>query len=107
MKPTGRSRNKLNKRTQPFVRSHSETLPVAAMRVGNEDCLFVGIHSCNTAPTPTGLAEVVSDDIPVFHRLGSYCTVNTSLSQEGSCNGARSGADSGVGMNAGTVFGFR
>jgi len=36
------------------------------MRISNEDCSTARIHSCDTAPTPTGFAEVVSDDFPVI-----------------------------------------
>jgi hypothetical protein len=32
------------------------------MCVSNPDCLPVGIHARHTAPTPTGFAEIVSDD---------------------------------------------
>jgi hypothetical protein len=38
------------------------------MRVRNKDCSPVGIYHCNTAPTPTGFAEIVSDDFPVLQR---------------------------------------
>jgi hypothetical protein len=43
------------------MRPHNETLSVAAMSVGNPDCSPLGINRCNTAPTPTGFAELVSD----------------------------------------------
>jgi hypothetical protein len=39
------------------------------MRVHNPDCSPVGIHCCDTAPTPTGFAEVVSDNLPALHAL--------------------------------------
>jgi hypothetical protein len=48
---------------------HNETLSVVAMRVGNEDCSPIGINRCDAAPTPTGFAEIVSDDLPVFHAM--------------------------------------
>jgi hypothetical protein len=35
--------------------------------------LPVTIHRCDTAPTPTGFAEIVSDDFPVIH-LASVIT---------------------------------
>src|SRR5262249_49146549 len=37
------------------------------MRVSNPDRSPVRIHSRDTAPTPTGFAEIVSDDVPIFH----------------------------------------
>ena len=37
------------------------------MRVSNPGHLPVRIHSCDTAPTPTGFAEIVSDDFPELH----------------------------------------
>jgi hypothetical protein len=37
-----------------------------AMRIGSEDRSPAGIHSFDAAPTPTGFAEVVSDDFPIF-----------------------------------------
>jgi hypothetical protein len=37
------------------------------VRVSNKDRSPARIHSCNTAPDPTGFAEVVSDDFPVLH----------------------------------------
>jgi hypothetical protein len=40
-----------------IVRSHNETLSVAAMRVHNPDRSPFGIHSCGTAPTPTGFTQ--------------------------------------------------
>jgi hypothetical protein len=55
------------KRRQLFIRVHNEALSVVAMRVSNEDRSPVGIHGCNAAPTPTGPAEIVSDDFPVLH----------------------------------------
>jgi hypothetical protein len=45
---------------------HNETLPVVAMCVGNEDRSPVGVHSCDTTPTPTGFAEIVGDDFPAL-----------------------------------------
>jgi hypothetical protein len=40
------------------VGTHNETLSVAAMRVNNEDCLPVGIHGRDAAPTPTGYIQI-------------------------------------------------
>jgi len=39
------------------------------MRVNNEDRSPARIHGCDGAPTPTGLAEIVSDDFPVLHAM--------------------------------------
>ena len=41
---------------------HNETLSVTAMCVSNEDYSPAMIHGRNAAPTPTGFAEIVSDD---------------------------------------------
>jgi len=60
-------RFKFKKHSQLFIRSHSETLSVAAMCVNNPDRLPVGINRCDAAPTPTGFTEIVSDDFPVAH----------------------------------------
>jgi hypothetical protein len=35
--------------------------------------LSVGINRCDAAPTPTGFAEFVSDDLPVLHVLMLAC----------------------------------
>jgi hypothetical protein len=40
---------------------------VAAVRVSDPDRLSVGINRCDAAPTPTGFAEIVSDDFPELH----------------------------------------
>jgi hypothetical protein len=45
---------------------HNETLSVVAMRVCNEDRSLIGIDGCDAAPTPTGFAEIVSDNFSVF-----------------------------------------
>jgi len=58
------SRFKFDKRSQLFIRTHNETLSVAAMRVNNEDRSPVRINRRDTAPTPTGVAEIVRDDFP-------------------------------------------
>jgi hypothetical protein len=49
---------KFNKRSQLFIRSHTKTLSIVAMRVGNEDCSPVAIHTGNTAPPPPGFAVI-------------------------------------------------
>src|SRR5260370_19714220 len=60
-------RFKFHKRGQLFIRTHNEALSIVAMRVSNEDCSPFRIRDCNAAPTPSGVAEIVSDDFPVFH----------------------------------------
>jgi hypothetical protein len=57
------------KRIQLFIGLHNEPLSVTAMCVNNPDCSPVGINRCDTAPTPSGFAEIVSDDFPVLHAL--------------------------------------
>jgi hypothetical protein len=52
-----------------FIRSHNETLSVSAMCVCNPDRSPVGINRCDTAPTPAGFAEIVSDYFPVPHAM--------------------------------------
>jgi hypothetical protein len=59
------------KRRQFFVGVHNEALTVAAMCVSHEDRSPFAIHSCDTAPTPTGFAEIVSDDFPVLQAITS------------------------------------
>jgi len=46
---------------------HNKALPVVAMCVNNPDCSPARVRSCDTASTPTGFAEIVSDDFPGFH----------------------------------------
>jgi hypothetical protein len=57
---------KFKKRRQLFFRVHNETFSIVAVRVSNEDRSPRRIDRCNTAPTPTGFAEIVSDDFPVL-----------------------------------------
>jgi hypothetical protein len=64
-------RFKFHKRSQLFLRSHNEALPVAAMCISHEDGSPVTIHGCDTAPTETGFAEIVSDDFPGLHKARS------------------------------------
>jgi hypothetical protein len=59
---TPNRRFEFKKHSQFLIRSHNETLSVTAMRVSNEECSPAGIHGCDAAPTPTGFAEIVSDD---------------------------------------------
>jgi hypothetical protein len=60
------------KRRQLFIRTCDETLSVVAMRVNNPDRSAFAIHSRQTAPTPSGFAEIVSDGFPApFHAADS------------------------------------
>ncbi len=52
---------------QLFIPTHNATLAIATMRVGNPDCLPVGIDSRDTAPT--GSAKPVCDNFPAFHEF--------------------------------------
>ena len=47
---------------QETLSAFHEALSVAAMRVSNEERSRLMIHGCDTAPTPSGFAEIVSDD---------------------------------------------
>jgi hypothetical protein len=58
---------KFEKRFQFFVGGDDESLSVVAVCISNEDRLSVGINRCDAAPTPTGFAEIVSDDFPELH----------------------------------------
>jgi len=57
---------KFEKRSQFFGGGDDESLSIVAMCVSHEDRSPVGIDSCDTAPTPTGVAEIVSDDLGGF-----------------------------------------
>ena len=50
---------------------HNETLFIVAMRVNKSDRSPIGIDRGDAAPTPTGFAQIVSDDFPVLHDLES------------------------------------
>jgi hypothetical protein len=58
---------KFEKRSQFFVGGDDESLSIVAVCISNEDRLSVGINRCDAAPTPTGFAEIVSDDFPELH----------------------------------------
>ena len=63
---------KFKKRGQLVVGVHNEALTVVAMCVSHEDRSPLAIHSCNTAPTPSGFAELVCNGLPVpLHALDS------------------------------------
>jgi hypothetical protein len=42
------------------------------MCVGNKDRSPMRVYSCDTAPGPTGLAEIVCDDFPVLHEHTAF-----------------------------------
>jgi hypothetical protein len=46
---------------------HNEALSVAAMCVSNEDGSPCAIHGCNTASSPTCVAEILGDYFPLLH----------------------------------------
>jgi hypothetical protein len=52
---------------------HNETSSIVAMWVCNPDRSPVGINRCDIAPTPTGFAEIVSNDFPVLYCGDSGC----------------------------------
>jgi len=51
---------------------HNEALTVAAMCVSHEDRSPFAIHGCDAAPTPSGFAEVVGNQLPIFHAGAFY-----------------------------------
>ena len=53
-----------------LVGLENEAVAVAAMRASNPDCPYLTINGGHAAPTPTGFAEIVGDDFPVFNRHG-------------------------------------
>jgi hypothetical protein len=55
------------KRGELIIRTRNEPLSVAGMCVSNPDGSPFGIHGCDTAPTPTGFAQIASDDFPILH----------------------------------------
>jgi hypothetical protein len=57
---------KFKKRWQLFVRSHNETLPIIVVRVSNPDRSPAGVNRWDTAPAPTGFAQIVRDYFPVL-----------------------------------------
>jgi hypothetical protein len=59
-------RFEFQKRSQFFIRAHTEAVTVPVMPFSNEDCSPARIHAWDAAPTPTGFAEIVSDDFQYF-----------------------------------------
>ncbi len=66
MTVTVRDSFEFKKRGQLFVGTDDKSLSVAAMRVCNPNRSPVGINRRDTAPAPTGFAEIVSDDFQYF-----------------------------------------
>jgi len=58
-------RVEFDKSRQLFIRTHNKAPIFVPMRVSNEECSTARIDLCNAAPTPTGFAEIVSDDFPI------------------------------------------
>jgi hypothetical protein len=54
-------------RSQLFLGVHNKASPVVPVCVSNEDGSSFVIHGCDPAQTPTGFAEIVSDDFPELH----------------------------------------
>jgi hypothetical protein len=50
-----------------------------AMHVGYPDRSPFAIHSCYTAPTPSGFAEIVGDDFPIFHLMSNVAPLTEQL----------------------------
>ena len=59
-------RLKFEKCRQLFLRAYNETLSVVAVRVNNPDRSPFVIYRRDTTPTPSCLAEIVRDDLPVL-----------------------------------------
>jgi hypothetical protein len=64
---SGNHPREFKKRSQLIISAYNEALSVVAMRVNNPHRSPFGINGGNTAPTPTGCAEIVSDDFPELH----------------------------------------
>jgi len=55
------------KRSQRFICTHNETISVVAMGDNHEDVSLLLVHAYDTAPTPSGFREIVSDNFPILH----------------------------------------
>lgn len=53
-----------------MLRVYNEALSIVAVRVNNPDRSPFAIYRRDTAPTETGVAEIVSNDLPVLR--GSF-----------------------------------
>jgi hypothetical protein len=56
------------------------------MRISNPDCSPVGINRWHTATTPTGFAEIVSDDLRESEGMVSVLTFDTAWSRLAKAN---------------------
>jgi len=64
---SGNHPGEFKKRSLLIISVDDETVSVVAMCVSNEGRSPVTIHGCHTAPTPTGFAEIISDDFLILH----------------------------------------
>ena len=64
-------RLEFHKRSQLFIRAHNETLSIVAMRVCNPDRAPVRTNCGKATPTPTAFAQIVGDDLSIFHARSS------------------------------------
>jgi hypothetical protein len=69
-------RFQFQERSQLFIRAHDERLSVVAMCDANPHRSSVGINRRGAAPTASGFAEIVSDDLPNTSRGGSLTTAD-------------------------------
>jgi hypothetical protein len=64
-------RFEFHKRSQFFIGTHNQTLSVAAMRIGNEDCSSFAIYSCNTAQLQPALLRLSAIISQYFTGIGT------------------------------------
>jgi hypothetical protein len=62
---------------------HNEPLSVAAMCVGNPDRSSLRINRRHAAPTPTGFAEIVGDDVSVLDKEANRSGVTSNTQARG------------------------
>jgi hypothetical protein len=74
-------RLKFQKRSQLLFAASDKPLSVAAICINNPDRSPFTIHSRNAAPTPSSLAEIVSDDFPGLDASSSGDPANTLQSE--------------------------
>jgi hypothetical protein len=63
--PSASRRFKFQKRRQLFIRMHNETLPVVADARLQSRTFARWNQSLRHSPTPSGLAQIIGDDLPV------------------------------------------
>jgi hypothetical protein len=80
------------KRSELFIGVYNEPLSVVAMRIDNPDCPPFVVKGCGIAQTPSGFAEIVSDDFRITSRP-ERAMLGLNFAQAGS---ARNGSESGV-----------